>query len=106
MTAVADLVPARHGGLVIRPIGNRGQHVVKDLKTGHYYTLGEQESFLLTQLDGRRAAGTVCRAFAERFGEPLAEKELDDFVQLARNRGFLERSDRAAKEPAEAPSPS
>src|SRR5205085_2788832 len=58
-------------------------------RTGAYFTLGEQESFLLCQLDGVRDAGGICRAFEERFGEPLSEEDLGQFVKLARSRGFL-----------------
>jgi putative peptide zinc metalloprotease protein len=81
--------PARRPDLLLRPLGEQGRYVVKDPRTGAYFTLGEQESFLLCQLDGVRDAGGICRAFQERFGEPLSADDLGQFVKLARSRGFL-----------------
>src|SRR4051794_40479027 len=81
--------PARRPDLLLRPLGERGRYVVKDPATGAYFTLGEQEYFLLCQLDGVRDAGGICRAFEERFSEPLSEEDLGQFIELARTRGFL-----------------
>src|SRR5262245_17718662 len=100
MPAVATTLPSRRPELLVRPLGNKGQHVVKDPRTGDYYTLGEQESFLLAQLDGQHAAEDVCQAFAERFGEPLSEEDLDQFVRLAQSRGFLEMEPAGGQETA------
>ena len=61
MPGAATFLPARRPELVIRAVGERGRHVVKDPCTGSYYTLGEQETFLLTQLDGEHTAEDVCR---------------------------------------------
>ncbi len=83
MAGVATMLPSRRSELVVRPLGDRGQHVVKDPRTGAYYNLGEQESFLLLQLDGRQSGEAVCTAFARRFGQPLTEDELHEFVELA-----------------------
>src|SRR5262249_7914413 len=86
--------PARRPDLLLRPLGDRGRYVVKDPRTGAYFTVGEQEHFLLCQLDGRRSAAAICAAFAERLGEPLAAEELAGFIQLARSRGLLEAAER------------
>src|SRR5262245_23950696 len=85
--------PARRPELVIRPLGDRGRYVVKDPRTGDFFTLGEQERFLLEQLDGRRSGRDVCTAFRHRFGEALTEDEAAEFVELARARGFLQPTD-------------
>jgi len=95
MPGAASFLPARRPELVIRAFGERGQHVVKDPRNGSYYTLGEQESFLLTQLDGEHTAEAICRAFTERFGEPLPETDLDQFLTLARAKGFLQQNGHA-----------
>src|SRR5262245_62058460 len=96
MFALATPLPARRPELLIRPFDDRGQHVVKDPQSGAYYQLGEQEHFLLTQLDGERTAEAVCRAYEERFGEPLAASDLDDFIELARGQGLLQGGEGAA----------
>ena len=72
MSELATQLPSCRPELVIRPLGDKGPYVVKEPRTGTYYHLGEEEHFLLTQLDGRRDAEAICAAFAERFGQPLA----------------------------------
>lgn len=74
----------------MRPLGNDGQCVVKDPCTGAYFQLGEEECFLLSQLDGRRGADAICAAFQECFGEPLSGEDLQAFLELAQSRGFLQ----------------
>ena len=82
-------VPGRRPELVIRPLGDNGQHVVKDPVTGAYFRLGEQESFLLLQLDGEQTAEAVCQAFEQKFGQSLSEEDLQGFLELAQTQGFL-----------------
>src|SRR5262245_878720 len=89
MPDLATLRSARRPELLIGPLGDRGQYVVKDLRTGAFFQLGEAESFLLTQLDGERTTEAVRAAYAERFGEPLSEDDLDAFVEQARSQGLL-----------------
>src|SRR5262245_57991104 len=89
MPELATTVPAHRPELVIRPLGERGRYVVKDPHTGAYFQLGEQEHFLLRQLDGLHGETAVCLAFKERFGQPLTESELRQFIGLARAQGFL-----------------
>jgi multidrug resistance efflux pump len=91
--SVSDLtlpLPARRADLVFRPLGDRGEHVVKDPRTGAYFKLGAEAYFLLSRLDGVQTAADVRAAYAGRFGEPLAEEDLGAFLQLARSRGLLQ----------------
>jgi putative peptide zinc metalloprotease protein len=76
--------------LVIRPLGDHGPYVVKDPRTGAYYHLGDEEHFLLTQLDGRQNAQAIRAAFAQRFGQPLTDEDLQDFLELDTARGLLQ----------------
>jgi hypothetical protein len=89
MSPLASVLPTRRPELIIRPLGERGRYVVKDPGNGSYFQLGEQEHFLLLQLSGDRAAGEVCRAFEERFAEPLSAEDLDGF-SLGPTEGLLE----------------
>src|SRR5262245_60862301 len=89
MPGLATALPACRPDLIIRPLGEGGRYVVKDPRTGAFFTFGEQEAFLLGQLDGERDAEAVCLAFEGRFGEPLSEEDLDGFLELVRARGFL-----------------
>ncbi len=82
--------PARRADLVIRPFGDDGRYVVKDLAMGAYFHLGSDECFLLEQLDGKQDAAAICAAFAQKSGQPLATEELDEFVELARRQGLLQ----------------
>src|SRR5439155_12902608 len=90
MPDLATSLPCRRSELVIRPLGEHGPYVVKDPGTGAYYHLGDEEHFLLTQLDGQRDAETIRAAFAERFGQSLSDEELQEFLELAAVRGLLQ----------------
>ena len=87
--APAPLLPERRPDLLIRPIGDNGNYVVKDPRTGEYFSLGAQEQFLLVGLDGRQTADALRAAFERRFGEPLSADDLAGFVGLASAQGFL-----------------
>src|SRR5436305_11215300 len=82
--------PARRPDLVMKPLGDDGQHVVKDLRTGTYFNLPPAEAFLLGQLDGRRSADEICDAFQQQFGEPLTAEDLDGFLDVAREQNLLQ----------------
>src|SRR5262245_43587418 len=90
MADLATLPPCRRSELVIRPLGDQGPYVVKDPGRGAYYHLGEEEHFLLTQLDGQRQSDTIRAAFTERFGQTLSEEGLQELITLARQRRLLE----------------
>jgi RNA polymerase sigma-70 factor (ECF subfamily) len=80
MPHLAPPLLGRRPELVIRPLGEGGPYVVKDPRSGAYYHLGEEEHFLLTQLDGRamrrRCAptswGVGCHHPAARLWRPQA----------------------------------
>jgi hypothetical protein len=90
MPAITTPIPCRRPELVARPFEGNGSYLVRDRRAGESFTLGPEEYFLLAQLDGTRNAHDLRAAFADRFGEPLSEDELDDFLHLARQRGFLQ----------------
>ncbi len=77
-------LPTRRSDLVIRPIGDRGRFVVKDLRSGAYFQIGEQEEFLLTRLDGRQSPLTIRRGFEARFGQPLSDADLGEFLEMVK----------------------
>jgi multidrug resistance efflux pump len=75
--------PACRADLVIRPASEPGQYVVKDPRTGDFYTLGQLEHFLLRQLDGKQPSGDICARFEEAFGQPLPLLKLDGYYLLS-----------------------
>jgi hypothetical protein len=77
-----SLMPARWPGLTAVRVGETGPYRLEDARGG-VYQLGEQEHFLLTRCDGHTSVAAVRRDFAERFGQPLTEAELDEFLRLA-----------------------
>ena len=113
--SIADSpLPTRRFDLVIRPLGDAGQYVVKDPRTGEFFQLGEQTHFLLMQLDGANDAAAVCRAFTDRFDEPLSEVDVDGFLAMARGKGLIESREQetssiedtpASRSPLPAPGP-
>ena len=97
MTYLSTELPACRADLVIRPIGEAGRYVVKLPGTHDYFHLGEEEHFLLTQLDGERDAATVCTAFATKFAEALTDDDLDGFLEMARGQKLLENAERGTR---------
>jgi hypothetical protein len=93
MRDITTPLPCRRPELVAYPFARNGSFLVRDRQAGESFTLGPEEYFLLAQLDGTRNAPVLCEAFAERFGDPLTEQELDDFLHLARQRGLLQEED-------------
>src|SRR5262249_22050490 len=90
--------PARRPDLVIRPLGEHGPYVVKDPGAGAYYHLGEEEHFLLMQLDGARDPDAIRAAFAERFGQSLSDEDLQEFLDMAKERRLLQGEGQELKE--------
>jgi multidrug resistance efflux pump len=88
-TATSPALPARRLELLIKHVGD-GRYVVKDPRAQSYYELGAEESFLLSQLDGRRGAEEIQAAFEERFTTPLAAEDLDAFLGMVEHQGLLE----------------
>src|SRR5215471_14856184 len=86
----ARALPARRPELIIRSVGGNGRYVVKNPLDGGYFQLGEEECFLLNQLDGSRNEEAICSAFVERFEQRLSREELEEFVQMAGQRGLLQ----------------
>jgi multidrug efflux pump subunit AcrA (membrane-fusion protein) len=100
MPELAIGLPACRPELVARPLGEDGVHVVKDPSTGDYYHLGAEEHFLLTQLDGRRDGAAIRAAFLERFGKPLAEEELVEFLEMVTAQGLVQTAQARGSPPA------
>lgn len=107
-TAVAEPVPAsavaakkralpgRRDDLVVRPVAGN-QYVVKDPVTEAYFQIGEQEWFLLSQLDATATASVVLDAFQTKFGEELSSEDLDEFIEMVSKRHLLK--DKSASRP-------
>src|SRR5215213_2453717 len=101
-------LPSRRSQLIVSPLGERGQHVVKDPFSGAYYHLGPEESFLLLKLDGTCTRDRIRDEFQDEFDEPLEDDDLDDFLELARSSNFIDYADeesRAKSPAAAAPQP-
>jgi hypothetical protein len=52
MPDLATQLPGRRPDLIFSPAGEGGGYVIKDPRAGEYFTIGEQEHFLLTQCLG------------------------------------------------------
>ncbi len=82
--------PSRRTELLLSPLGEQGDVVVKDPCSGAFYRLGRQEHFLLLHLDGQHTVTAICAAFESQFGELLSAEDLQEFVALASAQGFLQ----------------
>jgi len=88
-TTIDKPLPTRRPELVIRPFSKLGEYVVKNPRKGSYLRIGEQEQFLLQQLDGSRSEADVLQAFHDRFHDPLSKEDLKDFLDMASSRDLL-----------------
>jgi hypothetical protein len=52
MPDLATPLPGRRPDLIFSPAGEGRGYVIKDPRAGDYFTIGEQEYFLLTQCLG------------------------------------------------------
>jgi putative peptide zinc metalloprotease protein len=74
--------PKLRADLVIRPQPSKSGTavVVKDPATQRFFRFGEVEHFVALQLDGATPLDTIRRRVEERFGQPLPEENLQQFV--------------------------
>ena len=84
------ILSRRRNDLVIGPPGDDGQRVVKDPLRGAYYSFGEEEIFLLDQLDGQATVESVCNAFETKFAQPVSESDITEFIALVRELHLVE----------------
>ena len=105
ITVASSPLPTRRADLVIRPIGDDGRYVVKDPHSGEFFQIGEEEHFLLQQLDGERDAAQICTAFEETFGEPLSSEDLDGFLEMTAKQGLVAKAEGGGRKPEEVENP-
>jgi multidrug resistance efflux pump len=105
MSGAAISLPVRRPDLVSQPLGERGLYVVKNPATGDYYHLGEEEHFLLMQLDGEHRAEDILGAFQDRFGQPLSAEELVEFLEMVQAQGLVQPVEALGLAPGRLPSP-
>ena len=101
MTATLAALPPRRSDLLVRPFGDIGEAVVKDPRTGEYFNLGQEESFLLDCLDGDATIDGVKEKYRQRFGTEITEDDLRSFVELAQSLGFLREAEPGPEAPVE-----
>lgn len=95
MPALDDIAPALSADVNVSPVDARGARVVKHRRKQKYLQLGEQESFLLSHLDGSTTYRTISESFEQRFAEPLSCEDVSEFVAMVKDEGLLARSDRS-----------
>ena len=91
----------RRPELVLGPSGDSGSYLVRNRQKGESFQLNPEAYFLLARLDGMRTAPEICAAFTERFGVPLAEVDLQRFLDMARASGFLQADGEPGRIPAQ-----
>jgi hypothetical protein len=90
MNDLATITPTRRPELVSCRLVENGRYLIRNRATGESFQLGEEEHFLLEALDGRQTGEEICAAFVERSDEPLTAEDLDEFIELSKQRGLLQ----------------
>lgn len=90
-TAIVDESPRLRGDLLVRPDGEGGRgRVVKDPVTDAFYRFEAAEGFILDHLDGAHTAVDIQIGLASELGEALALEDVQDFIDLLRDKKLLE----------------
>lgn len=105
MPQLETLLPARRPELACGRPEDSGRYLIRNRATGESFQLGEEEHFLLSALDGRQTGEDICAAFVERFDESLTAEDLDEFIELSKQRGLLQDLDSQTDGSAVAPGP-
>ena len=90
MHNLATRLPTRWPDLVSWRAGENGPYLIRNRASGDSFQIGEEEHFLLSQLDGRQTPAEICQAFSGRFGQELSEMEFGEFIELADTRALLQ----------------
>jgi Sulfotransferase domain len=90
MSTMSPSPPACRSDLVVWRESDTDEYLVRDRRAGATFRLGEEEVFLLSQLQGRRSVNDICQAFGKRFDEPLRADDFEQFLSLAAERGLLQ----------------
>jgi putative peptide zinc metalloprotease protein len=103
MATIDDIAPKLSPDILVRPGETPGTLVLKNPRGNKYLRLGEQESFLLNQLDGTTSFDQIRESFEGRYQESLSRDDIDDFVSMVRKERLLEGDESAANDVAAGP---
>ena len=96
MSASTSLLPKIRRDLVISQISD-SETVVKIPSRGEYFSLGQEESFLLDLMRSETTTDFIRTAFEKRFGEKLAPEDVDDFLKVADSRGLFQSDEKISQ---------
>jgi putative peptide zinc metalloprotease protein len=82
-----DLIISRHHS------GQAVSFVVKEPASGRFFQFREVEGYLLQELDGASSIEQLCHSIEARFGAPLPQPTLEQFVERLRRLDLLEAPD-------------
>lgn len=89
MSAEAPPLPRCRQDLVIRQVSD-DEFVIKQPSRREYFSIGREEHYLLSLLDGVATRETLNESFSAEFGESLSDEDIDGFLELIRGQGLLE----------------
>ena len=92
--------PKLRDDLIVRPhtTGVTTTYVVKDPVARRFFRFREVEQFIAQQLDGVTSLDLVRRRVEERFGQPLAQETLRQFIEQFRRFRLLDSVEREASD--------
>lgn len=86
--ASSRTLPRLNNDLVLQQI-SESEFVVKNRSNRQFFSVGPVEYFLLSYLDGESTRSRLRRHYERKFGEPLDNSDIDEFLQLAASQKFL-----------------
>ncbi len=105
MAASSTQIPSIRSDLVIQQIAD-SEYVVKLPSRRKYFSIGRPEHFLLTQLGPDQTRESLRQAYQQEFDEELSEADLDDFFELVRSAGLIDKKEETGSKKTSSAEPS
>ena len=81
-------LPSLNSWITLCDLGN-GSYVVKNINDRTYFSTGEEEFFILQQLQANSPRSLLKQSYTERFAESLDDADLDSFLAAIERKGLI-----------------
>jgi putative peptide zinc metalloprotease protein len=81
-------LPTLNPWITLCDLGN-GSYVVKNINDRTYFSTGEEEFFILQQLQANSSRSLLKQCYRERFAESLDDADLDSFLAAIERKGLI-----------------
>lgn len=91
-TCTSEIPKPLAGDLIFSPPDGEGRVVITSPARNSYIRVGQEEVFLLRQLDGERSIRQIAEAFQDQFREAASPEDIQAFAKSVERAGLLKSS--------------